>query len=170
MNLKVYLPQGHVRLTWPKVLFNCTMAKKILIVEDNIAIAENIFDFLELAGFEPCSIAKNYEEAVAQFEDYRPDFAILDINLEGERTGIDVAKFIRGNSNMPFIYYSAAIEPQTLERAKTTKPFAFIPKPIEFSNLKATIDAALGGNSNKNILQISILDRIGFLIAPSLTA
>lgn len=146
------------------------MTKKILIVEDNIAIAENIYDFLEMTGFKPCSIAKNYEEAVSQFEDHDPDFAILDVNLEGERTGIDVARFIRNNSNMPFIYYSAAVEPQLLEKAKTTKPFAFISKPIEFSSLKATIDAALQNNFNNSILKMSILDRIAFLIAPSFTA
>lgn len=146
------------------------MTKKILIVEDNIAIAENIFDFLELAGFTPCSIAKNYEEAVSQFEDHDPDLAILDVNLEGERTGIDVAKFIRVSSNMPFIYYSAAVEPQLLEKAKTTKPFAFISKPIEFANLKAAIDAALGNNFNNSILKMSILDRIAFHIAPGLNA
>lgn len=146
------------------------MAKSILIVEDNEAIAENIFDLLEMAGYEPCSIAKSYQEAIAKFQDFDPDFAILDINLEGELTGIDVARFIRESSNKPFIYYSAAVEPKLLEMARATKPFAFLPKPVEFARLSETIEAALSGRLAERPTCISGLSSVASLTPTVLVA
>lgn len=138
------------------------MAKSILIVEDNVAIAETIFDFLVMEGYGPCSIAKSYQEAITKLQDLDPDFAILDINLEGELTGIDVAKFIREGSNKPFIYHSAALEPKLFETAMATKPFAFLPKPLEFTRLCETIESALSGRSAERSSYVS-----GFSIVTS---
>ena len=131
-------------------------------------IAENISDFLEMSGYDPCSIATNYEDAVARFKDFDPDLTILDINLKGELTGIDVAGYIRMNSDKPFIYCSASVEPELLEMARATNPLAFISKPMQFAHLKAAIDAAFGGEVYDSNSQVSILSRIAFLIAPTI--
>lgn len=144
------------------------MARKILIVEDNLNIAENISDFLEMSGYDPCSIATNYDDAVSRFNDLNPDLTLLDINLEGDLTGIDVAEFIRAHSASPFIYCSASVEPGLLEMAKATNPFAFIAKPMQFAHLKATIDAAFNADRDSDESYMKILSGIAFLIAPAM--
>lgn len=119
------------------------MGKRILIVEDNEMIAENLCDLLEMSGYEPCPAAASYHEALSIFNSHKPDLAILDINLQGNQTGIDVACFLRENSTIPFIYHSAAIEIEIKEMALATNPYAFFAKPVDFNTLKSTLESAL---------------------------
>ncbi|GAK90001.1 sigma-54-dependent transcriptional regulator [Nonlabens ulvanivorans] len=65
---------------------------KIIVVEDEILIADNICDALEDLGYEVLEPAISYSEAVQRIEDEQPDIAILDIQLSGSKSGIDLAK------------------------------------------------------------------------------
>lgn len=118
-----------------------------------------------MEGYGPCSIAKSYQEAIIKLKGFNPDFAILDINLKGELTGIDVAKLIREGSNIPFLFHSAVLAPKLFEMAMATKPFAFLPKPLELTRLSETIEAALGGRSAERPTYISGLS----IVTPSIS-
>ena len=65
---------------------------KILVVEDEMIIADNICDALDDLGYESLEPAISYTEAIIRIEEEKPDFAILDIQLSGRKTGIDIAK------------------------------------------------------------------------------
>ena len=67
---------------------------KILIVEDEPVIAENISIYLDNNDFEVSAIAYDSDEAFLQLKNNTPDAAILDINLESDKDGIDVAAYI----------------------------------------------------------------------------
>lgn len=112
-------------------------------MEDEESIAENLTELLELMGYDVCKTVKNYQMAIEAFTQNDPDLIILDINIEGEKTGIDVAGYIKRSSNKPFIYHSGAIAEDMLLKAEATKPFAHFMKPTEFAQMQNTIEQAL---------------------------
>ena len=68
---------------------------KILIVEDEMITAESISDMLEDLGYEIQGICIRAEKALEQIQVEKPDFALLDIQLKGEKTGIWLAEQIQ---------------------------------------------------------------------------
>ncbi len=73
---------------------------KILVVEDEIIIADHICDTLEALGYEALEPVINYTEAIESIETEKPDIAILDIQLSGRKTGIDIAEKIRNKYDL----------------------------------------------------------------------
>lgn len=127
---------------------------KVLIVEDEPLIAKNIGMYLNNNNYEVAGIAYDPEEAFYQLKKERPDFAILDINLESDKTGIDVAEYINKNNFIPFIYLTSYSDKETIDKAKLTNPAGFIVKPFNEKTLYATIEIALANhaaNSNKHV-------------------
>lgn len=120
---------------------------KILIVEDEPLIAKNIGMYLNNNDYEVAGIAYDPDDAFYQLKKQQPDFAILDINLESEKTGIDVADYINHNNFIPFIYLTSYSDKETIEKAKQTKPSGFIVKPFNEKTLYATIEIALSNHA-----------------------
>lgn len=116
---------------------------KILIVEDEAIIADNIFDTLEEFGYEPLEPANTYTDAIRLMEEHRPDIAILDIQLSGQKSGIDVAAEINKNYHFPFIFLSSNSDSLTLGHAKNVQPFAYLVKPFGKEELYTSIEVAL---------------------------
>ncbi|KYG81403.1 hypothetical protein MB14_12465 [Roseivirga ehrenbergii] len=131
--------------------------KRILIVEDNSELADCLSEVLQSCGYQTCPVAKSYDEAISYFEIYNPDLVTLDIHIEGERTGIDVAKYIKQNSNIPFIYLSGSIDRSSISLVKATNPFAFLVKPYEFLSLETTLKSAF--NSTKPTLKTTQVEK-----------
>lgn len=120
---------------------------KILIVEDEPLIAKNIGMYLNNNDYEVAGIAYDPDDAFYQLKKQQPDFAILDINLESEKTGIDVADYINRNNFIPFIYLTSYSDKETIEKAKQTNPSGFIVKPFNEKTLYATIEIALSNHA-----------------------
>ena len=117
---------------------------KVLIVEDEILIADTIKRYLEKEGHEVIGIAISYEEAVQLFLSKIPDMTLLDIRLNGEKTGIDVAKFIQHQSNpRPFIYLTSQTDSRSFKGAIDTFPAGYLTKPIQKTSLFATIEIGM---------------------------
>ena len=68
------------------------MKKKILIVEDQFIEANNLQMILEKAGYRVCGIARSVPSALEIIEGEKPDLVLLDIFLQGNLTGIDLAR------------------------------------------------------------------------------
>lgn len=77
---------------------------RVLIVEDEPLIAENIAMYLNNHDYEVAGIAYDYEEAILKLEQEKPDIVLLDINLGRELDGIDVGKFIHEKMGIPFVF------------------------------------------------------------------
>ena len=122
---------------------------RVLIVEDEPLIAKNIGMYLNNNDFEVSAIAYDSEEAMFQLKRQPPDFAILDINLESERDGIEIAEYINRNNFIPFIYLTSYSDKETIERAKKTNPAGFIVKPFNEKTLYATIEIALANHAQQ---------------------
>lgn len=119
------------------------MKVKILIVEDEMIIADNICDTLEELGYDALEPAINYTEAINTIEEQMPDLAILDIQLSGIKTGIDVAETISENYNFPYIFLTSNSDVATVNEAKRVSPSAFLVKPFTKEELYSSIEVAL---------------------------
>lgn len=116
---------------------------KILVVEDEIIIADNICIILEDLGYEVLEPAINYEEALETIEAEGPDIAILDIQLGGRKDGIDLALKINQGFNFPFIFLTSNSDAMTVERAKNVNASAYLVKPFNKEDLYTSIELAL---------------------------
>ncbi len=144
---------------------------KILIVEDEPLIAKNIGMYLNNNDYEVSAIAYDADEALHQLKRQPPDFAILDINLESDKDGIQIAEYINQNNFIPFIYLTSYSDKDTLARAKKTNPSGFIVKPFNEKTLYATIEIALSNHAvqaNKHVPVLSF-DRINKNLLTPLT-
>jgi DNA-binding response OmpR family regulator len=86
---------------------------KIVVVEDEIIIADHLCETLENLGYEVFEPAISYTEGKELIDTERPDIAILDINLSGRKDGIDLAKYIRENHDIPFIFLTSFADKAT---------------------------------------------------------
>ena len=116
---------------------------KILLVEDDLIIAQDFNFKLEDLGYEVVEIATDYTEAIDAITNLEFDLALLDINLNDSKDGIDVAQFINANKPLPFLYLTSNADFSTVSRAKETKPSGYILKPIKNKDLFVAIEMAL---------------------------
>lgn len=116
---------------------------KILVVEDEIIIADNICDILEDLGYEALEPAINYTEAIETIENENPDLALLDIQLSGHKTGIDIAKRIEDEYGFPFIFLTSNTDQRTIDEAKRVRPAAYLVKPFTKDELYSSLEIAL---------------------------
>ncbi|WP_436484329.1 sigma 54-interacting transcriptional regulator [Chitinophaga sp. ARDCPP14] len=117
------------------------MSKRVLIVEDEFIVANDLRLILVRAGYEVTGIAASVEEANEHLLKQEPGLVMLDIRLEGNQSGIDFARKLRAE-NIAFIYLSAYANQQILEEAKTTEPYGFLVKPFKEQDLLVTLDIA----------------------------
>lgn len=116
---------------------------QVLIVEDEPVIAENIAWHLNTNGFNVCGIAYNAEEANFFLESTSPDAIVLDINLQGERSGLDIATLVNNNYAIPFVLLTSYADKDIIESAKKVKPWGYIVKPFNEATLVATLQIAI---------------------------
>lgn len=116
---------------------------KIMIVEDESIIAEDLADSLEDMGYIVVDIVSSGEEAILMAAEKQPHLILMDVILQGEIDGITAAEEIYSSLQIPIIFLTAYSDNQTLQRVKATNPFGYIVKPFEERNLYLTIEIAL---------------------------
>ena len=116
---------------------------KIVVVEDEIIIADHLCETLESLGYQVFEPAISFSEGKELIDSVKPDIAILDIHLSGKKDGIDLAKYIRENHDIPFIFLTSFSDKSTLERAKRVNPPAYLVKPFNKEELFTSIEIAL---------------------------
>lgn len=117
--------------------------KRILVVEDELLVAEDIAECLRFRGFDVCGTAKSSDEALALAREQLPDLALMDIVIQGERDGIETAEILRSELGIPVVFLTAFSQEHILERAKSVAPLGYIVKPFEESSLISTVEVAL---------------------------
>lgn len=122
----------------------------VLIVEDEPLIAEDIAQGLEKNDFAVSAIVYTKEDALEQLNTNLPDMVLLDINLSGKMSGIDIAEKINTVYNIPFIFITSYSDKNTLEKAKHTEPCGYIVKPFNEASLYSTLEIALYNHAQKN--------------------
>jgi len=116
---------------------------KILIVEDEMIIAESISDMLEDLGYEVVSICIRAKQALELIKKNPPDFALFDIRLKGEETGIWLADQLNGQKDFPFIFLTSYGDKSTIDQAVNMSPYGYLLKPVEKQHLYGAIEVAM---------------------------
>ncbi|WP_415327832.1 sigma-54-dependent transcriptional regulator [Chryseobacterium sp. MMS23-Vi53] len=117
------------------------MKEKILIVEDEFIVANDLKIMLKKAGYQVTDIASSVVQARKSIVEKKPDWVLLDIMLKGDLTGIDLAWELR-EINLPFLYISANTNQTILEAVKETQPYGFMVKPFRERDLMVMLDIA----------------------------
>lgn len=122
---------------------------KILIVEDELVIAEDLKEILEELGYEVCGIAISSREALALIDEKSPDLALLDIQIKGGKDGIELAAEINENYHLPFIMLTSHADIHTINRAKEVNPYGYLVKPFNEKEILAGIELAMANFSKE---------------------
>ena len=117
------------------------MKEKILIVEDEFIVANDLKIMLLKAGYEVTGIASSVVQARKLIAEKKPNWVLLDIMLKGDLTGIDLAWELK-EMNLPYLYISANTNQSTLEAVKATQPYGFMVKPFRERDLIVMLDIA----------------------------
>lgn len=120
---------------------------RILIVEDNVIIADDMQSMLEEIGYEIVSSVMAFEQAVKVLAENEVDLVLIDIVLASDKTGIDLGKHIRDKYNIPFVFITSNSDRATVESAKLVKPNGYLVKPFEQQDLYTAIEIALSNFS-----------------------
>ena len=118
-------------------------APSIFVVEDEGIIAHSIAATLEKAGYQVAGIAGSGEEALSKLSEIQPQLILMDIHLNGRIDGIELSERVRELFEIPIVYLTAHSDKETLNRAKITSPFGYLPKPVQQNNLFTSIEIAL---------------------------
>ena len=114
----------------------------ILVVEDEPLIADDIADILGRHGYAVVDVVDEAEDALSALQKHQPDMALLDINIEGEMDGIELASKLE----IPFVFLTSLYDQQTLGRVKLVNPSGYIVKPFNEKDLIANVEIALHRN------------------------
>ena len=133
---------------------------KILVVEDEMIIGAKISMLLTQLGYEVTAIIPRGEEAVMHVEENQPDIVLLDINLKGNIDGIETATLIHKIADIPIIYLTANTDDGTFNRAKSTRPYAFISKPFKQLDLQRAIELTISRMAENQTGKIEPTDAV----------
>jgi DNA-binding response OmpR family regulator len=141
-------------------LSNTFFSKKnfdILIVEDEPILAMAMEVKLKKLGFGISGIATTPDNAILHMQNRHPDLAIVDINLNSTKSGIDVATYIWKNFHIPIIFLTSYYNDKILNQAMEAEPYAYLIKPCRNEELKVAINTSMHKHQfffkNKNILK-----------------
>lgn len=119
------------------------MSKRVLVVEDERIVAEDIAQCLEERGYEVVGLASSGEQAIKLAESTQPDLALMDIVIQGDRDGIETAHVLKERFGISVVYLTAYSQEKTVARAKETEPLGYVVKPFEEATLLSTVEIAL---------------------------
>ncbi|MCD4795961.1 MAG: response regulator [Candidatus Cloacimonetes bacterium] len=129
--------------------------KRILIVEDERLIAEDIKNTLIVLNYDVIGIISNGEDVIKRIDKLHPDMILMDIMLEGELNGIETSAYIKKKHDIPIIYLTAYANDTIINEAKFTDPFGYVIKPFQEKELHAAIEMAFYKHSTDSILKES---------------
>lgn len=123
---------------------------KILVLEDEFEIAQDIKETLEEFGYQVTDTVASGEAALKSIQINAPDLALCDIKINGYMDGIQTADEIKKILDIPIIYLTAHFEKELLNRAKETKPVNYILKPFSEERLRIAIELAIYNHTHQD--------------------
>ncbi len=128
---------------------------RILIVEDEGILALALESMLKKSGYVPLEPVSTGEAAIVAVDEKQPDLVLMDIQLAGEMDGITTAGHIHTFSDIPIVYLTGHSDEVLLQRAKLTRPYGYLIKPVSVRELKACLEMTLHQHELSKKLQES---------------
>jgi len=130
------------------------MNNKIILVEDNDYLSENISETLELHDYTVLAVLNNAETAKKTIQEKKPDLVLIDIKLKGVRSGIQLAEELREGENIPLVFITSSSGKEIIKRVQHLNPDGFITKPFTLEALVTTIELAICNHKFRQNLQL----------------
>jgi DNA-binding response OmpR family regulator len=122
------------------------LGARILIVEDEQIIAEDLAVQVGRIGFEVLGLAISGEDAIEMARQTRPEVVLMDIQLEGKMTGMEAARIIRDATGAEIVFVTAF--PSVLhESSQAGERGVCLNKPFSQAQLQGALVAALRSRS-----------------------
>jgi len=118
-------------------------AVSVLIVEDEFLLASEMRAALDQAGFAVLPITSSAEEAIKLARTHHPAIALVDIELLGGESGIELASKLREELNVPSIFVSGHSDPKTVAASSKAEPVSWLKKPFGPGSVVASVQLAL---------------------------
>ncbi|MGW8123052.1 LytR/AlgR family response regulator transcription factor [Roseivirga echinicomitans] len=115
----------------------------VLIVEDEPNYSDTLEMFIDELGYHVTGVAQDGNKAKKLFQNNRPDIVLMDINIKGNITGIELAKEFQSIQPTPIIFITSFDDKETFEKAKETAPHAYLIKPFDPGRLERCMELAL---------------------------
>lgn len=135
---------------------------RIIVVEDEALIAEELRDRLTRLGASVLSTVSTAEAALDDARRLEPDMVMLDIRLKGALDGIEAAERLRGAVDTAIVFLTAHADAATLDRAKRVNPAGYLLKPIDDRLLRLVLELALYRHVfGRRLLEAQKLEAVG---------
>ena len=125
----------------------------IVIVEDDPEIAESLSDMLEILNHKVVGKAESYDQALEIIKKGEVELALIDIQLKGQKSGINLAEQINENHKLPYIFTTAFADGETIKKASEHGPYGYIVKPYGMKDLNPAIEVAMANFRSLQDLQ-----------------
>lgn len=113
---------------------------RILIVEDEPFIQDDLQDALLSLGHEVVAVCESYEEVETLLSSNPTiDLAFLDIQLASDLDGIDVAHLLKNHGVKQLVFLSSLSDDRTLKRVKQIHIAGYLVKPFKLADIKTTL-------------------------------
>lgn len=126
------------------------MKRNILIVEDEELYASKLEMLVDMAGHHLVGIVDNSQDALKMIEQVVPDLILMDINIQGEHDGIELADLIHQEREIPILFISSLKDDMTFRRVSRTRPVGFLLKPFDELQLQRSIDLIISQLPKEN--------------------
>ena len=115
----------------------------VLIVEDELLIADEIARALRRLGHAPLDPVATSDEALDVLARSPVELVLMDINIDGDTDGIATALLVRRQFAVPVVFLTAQSDTATFNRAKLARPYGYILKPFTDDTLRTQVELAL---------------------------
>lgn len=115
----------------------------VLIVEDEELYADKMEMQLDKLGYEHLDTVDNSQTALAILKDQTPDLILMDVNIQGDYDGIELADKIHQTQNIPVLFITSLQDDMTFRRASRTNPVGFLTKPFSEIQLRRSIELVI---------------------------
>ncbi|REE01730.1 LytR/AlgR family response regulator transcription factor [Marinoscillum furvescens] len=126
-------------------------SKKILIIEDDDEISLYLQFLLNKLKYQSLGITKNYYDSIEKIESCHPELLLIDIKLKGEKTGVDIAKYVADTTGIPVIFITSVAITDVLSEIKLPNVKGFLSKPFKDDDLLAAIELATPASNQQSL-------------------
>ncbi|MFM9907921.1 MAG: LytR/AlgR family response regulator transcription factor [Chitinophagaceae bacterium] len=113
--------------------------KKLFLIEDEWVHAEDIRITTEELGYTWLGYTNEGIDALMKIRQLQPDILLIDLNLNGTFSGISIAKAIKEETDIPFIFVTSYLDEEVIRKCYELNPIAYLHKPVNKGDLKAAL-------------------------------
>lgn len=136
----------------------------VLIVEDESVLALGLEMTLNEMGYNDCFIANNEKSVIEIISKFSPSIILMDINLKGLVSGIEIANKVWNMYKTPIIFLTSYCDDKTIKKSMECEPYGYLIKPCRDKEIDAAILMAIHKHNyfynNKDMLNKNIENKI----------